>query len=107
MSSPTSYSSGLEYTENDLQLDGNTEASVISTKEEDHINIDLEEISENHWANHIFKEKGQRDEKSIVTHQEELIEFIHTTKASFGIFRVKTGDENFRAERYFLFYLVF
>jgi hypothetical protein len=104
---PASYSSGLEYTENNLQLDGNTEASLISTKEEDHIDIDLEEISENHWANHIFKEKGQGDERSIVLRIDELLDFIHTTKATFGTFRIKIGDDSFRAERYFLLYIVF
>ena len=57
-------------------------------RREDHIDIDLEEIRENHWAN-IFKE-GQREEKSIEILQEELIDFIHTTKATFGMFRVKT-----------------
>jgi hypothetical protein len=52
---PASYPSRLEYTENNLQLDGNTGASLISNKEKDHIDINLEKISENHWANHIFK----------------------------------------------------
>jgi hypothetical protein len=41
-----------------------------------------------------------------VIHQVELMDFIHTTKASFGIFRVKTKEEDFRAERYFHVYLV-
>jgi len=104
---PASYSSGLEYTENNLQLGDDKEPSLISIKEEDHIDIDLEEKTENHWANHIFKEKGQEDERSIVLRLDELLDFIHTTKATFGVFRVKTGDGNFRAERYFLVYIVF
>jgi hypothetical protein len=99
--------SGLEDRENNLQLDGNTEDSLISTKKEDHIDIDLEGIGENHWANHIFKEKGQWDERSIVLRLDELLDFIHTTNATFGVFRIKTRDENFRAERYFLLYIVF
>jgi hypothetical protein len=99
--------SGLEDRENNLQLDGNTEDSLISTKEEDDIDIDLEGIGENHWANHIFKEKGQWDERSIVLRLDELLDFIHTTNATFGVFRIKTRDENFRAERYLLLYIVF
>jgi hypothetical protein len=55
-------------------------------------------------AYHVIKEEQT---KSIVISQDDLIDFIHTAKGTFGIFRVKTGDENFRAERYFLAYLVF
>jgi hypothetical protein len=33
----------------------------------------------------IIKE-GQRDEKSIVIRLDELIDFIHTTKATFGVY---------------------
>jgi hypothetical protein len=51
--------------------------------------------------------KGQGDERSIVLRLDELLDFIHTTKATFGVFRVKTGDGNFRTERYFLLYIVF
>jgi hypothetical protein len=69
--------------------------------------IDLEEKSENHWTNRIFKEKGQGDERSIVIRLDELIDFIHTTEATFAVFQVKRNDDNFRAERYFLVYLVF
>jgi hypothetical protein len=86
---PTSYLSGLEDTENNLQLDGNTEDSLISTKEEDHVDIDLEGIGENRSANHIFKEKGQGEERLIVLRLDELLDFIHTTDATFGVFRIK------------------
>jgi biopolymer transport protein ExbD len=102
-----SYSTGVQDTTNNPQLDSNTEASLVSIKEEDHIDIDLEEKSENHWTNHIFKEKGQGDERSIVIRLDELLDFIHTTKATFAVFRVKRNDDNFRAERYFLMYIVF
>jgi hypothetical protein len=79
----------------------------MSIMEEYNIDIDLEEKSENYWANRIFKEKGQGDERSIVIRLDELLDFIHTTKATFGVFLVKTGDDNFRAEFYFLVYIVF
>jgi hypothetical protein len=55
-------------------------------------------------AYYLIKEEQT---KSIVISQDDLIDFIHTAKGTFGIFRVKRGDENFRAERYFLAYLVF
>ena len=102
-----SYSTGVQDTKNNPQLHGITEASPTSIKEEDHIDIDLKKISVNHWAKRIFKEKGQGDERSIVIRLDELLDFIHTTKATFAVFRVKIGDDNFRAERYFLVYLVF
>jgi hypothetical protein len=102
-----SHSSRLKDTRNNLQLGDNTEPSLISSKEKDHIDIDLEEKSENHWANRIFKEKGQGDERSIVIRIDELLDFIHITKATFAVFQVKIGDDNFRTERYFLVYIVF
>jgi hypothetical protein len=55
-------------------------------------------------AYHVIKEEQT---KSIVISQDELLDFIRTTNATFGVFRIKTRDENFRAERYFLLYIVF
>ena len=55
-------------------------------------------------AYHVIKEEQT---KSIVIDNDELIDFLKTAKATFNVFWVKTGDDNFRAERYFLVYIVF
>jgi hypothetical protein len=53
------------------------------------LRANLEKISENLWANHIFKEKGQGDERSIVLRLDELLDFIHTTKQLLEYFESK------------------
>jgi hypothetical protein len=58
-------------------------------KEDHYINIDLDNIEEKekHWAYRVIKEGGH--EKSIIMKKEDLIDFIKTTKATFGGFQAK------------------
>ncbi len=82
-----------------VQSANNNKDPSLLTQEEQY--IDLTNIRQRHWAYRLIKEEH---EKSIVINQDELINFVRTAKATFGLFRIKTADVS---KHYFSMYLVF
>jgi hypothetical protein len=72
-------------------------------KEEDCIDLgNLKEIKESHWANRAIKQDKVGDKKNITVDGSELIDFFRTALASFGIFRVRMGEDDL--PHYFFIY---
>jgi hypothetical protein len=72
-------------------------------KEEDCINLgDIKEMKDSYWASRAIKEGKGEDKKGVVMDGSELIDFVKTTRANFGTFRVQMEDDG--STRYFLMY---
>jgi hypothetical protein len=70
---------------------------------EDCINLgNIIEIKESHWTYRAIKEEKRGDKKSIIITGGELIDFVRTTRATFGTFRVQMGEDDLT--NYFFMY---
>ena len=67
------------------------------------INIDLTKVEEKHWAYRAIKRALDDGKSSIEIHSGELVDFVRTTKATFGIHVTDIGE----SIRRFLMYLSF
>ena len=67
------------------------------------INIDLTKVEEKHWAYRAINEALDDGKSSIEIHSGELVDFVRTTKATFGIHVTDIGE----SIRHFLMYLSF
>jgi len=67
------------------------------------INIDLTKVQEKHWAYRAITEALDDGKSSIEIDGGELIDFVRTTKATFGIHVTDIGE----SIRHFLMYLSF
>jgi hypothetical protein len=72
-------------------------------KKEDFIDLgNIKGIKEGYWANRSIIQEKTRDKKVITVSSNELVDFFRTAQASFGIFRVRMGENDLL--RYFFIY---
>jgi hypothetical protein len=92
-----------QYPPSSFRIEEEEQKQIENNNNCNSINIDLTKVEEKHWAYRAIKEALDDGKSSIEIDSGELIDFVRTTKATFGIHVTDIGE----SIRHFFMYLSF